>query len=101
MRLDGVEDKTRLLGRIKLEPLVQTYGEIQTNEIILTDERRVHIKERHPQDYELFLEYGELTVTKPDFIIKDEKNCATIFMIKKLVDTNINVVVKVPKKLLK
>ena len=90
-----VEDRTRLLGKIDLRPLVKTFGEIQTNEVIVTDERMEHIMERHPQDYKLFLEYGVSTVTNPDLIIKDGKCDGTIFMVKRLADPNINVVVRV------
>ena len=90
-----MEDRTRLLGKINIKPLVETFGEIQTDEIIVTDERMEHIMERHPQDYKLFLKYGVSTVTKPDFIIKDGKCQGTIFMVKRLADTNINVVVRV------
>lgn len=90
-----VEDKTRLLGKIDINSLIQTFGEIQTDEVIVTDERRRHIIERHPQDYKLFLEYGVFAVTNPDYIIKDGKCDGTIFMIKRLIDTNINVVVRV------
>lgn len=90
-----MEDRTRLLGKINIKPLVQTFEEIQTDEIIVTDERMEHIMERHPQDYRLFLEYGISTVTNPDFIIKDGKCDGTIFMVKRLADTNINVVVRV------
>ena len=90
-----MEDKTRLLGKIDINPLVQIFGEMQTDEVIVTDERMEHIIERHPQDYELFLEYGVSTVTNPDFIIKDSKCNGTIFMVKRLTNTNINVVVRV------
>ena len=95
VKLNEMEDRARLLGKIKLEPSMHTFGKIQTDEIILTNERRIHIMERHPQDYELFLEYGVLTVTQPDIIVKDEKNVGTVFMIKKLTDINISVVVRV------
>lgn len=60
------------------------FGEIQTDEVIIMDERREHIIEQHPQDYDLFLEYGVLTVTHPDIVIKDEKSVGTIFMVKNL-----------------
>lgn len=90
-----VEDKTRLLGKIDINSLIQTFGEIQTDEVIVTDERIRHIIERHLQDYKLFLEYGVFAVTNPDYIIKDGKCDGTIFMIKRLIDTNINVVVRV------
>ena len=89
------EERTRLLGRIDLEPLVPAFGEIQTDEVIITDERREHIIERHPQDYDLFLEYGSSAVTQPDIVIKDEKSAGTVFMVKKLANTNLNVVVRV------
>lgn len=78
-----------------MRPLVDSFGEIQTDEIIVTDERMAHIKDRHPQDYELFLEHGASVVISPDIIIKDEKSVGTIFMIKRLADTNINIVVRV------
>jgi len=89
------EERTRLLGRIDLEPLVPAFGEIQTDEVIITDERREHIIERHPQDYDLFLEYGVSAVTQPDIVIKDVKSAGTVFMVKKLANTNLNVVVRV------
>lgn len=90
-----VEDKTRLLGKIDINSLIQTFGKIQTDEVIVTDERIRHIIERHPQYYKLFLEYGVFAVTNPDYIIKDGKCDGIIFMIKRLIDTNINVVVRV------
>lgn len=67
---------------------------MQTNEIIVTDERMAHIRERHSIDFELFEKYGAQCVQNPDYIIKDGKNRNTIFMIKKLPDTNLNVVSK-------
>lgn len=48
----------------------------------------MHIKERHPEDFELFNKYGTESVRHPDMIIKDEKHTGTIFMIKKLPGTN-------------
>lgn len=85
----------RPLGTINIEPLKKEFGKIQTAEIIITDERVRHIKERHLQDYELFEKYGIWCVQAPDIILKDGKNAGTVFMIKKLPDTNLNVVVRV------
>lgn len=53
-----------------------------------------HIRERHSIDYELFENYGAQCVQNPDYIIKDGKNRNTVFMIKKLPDTNLNVISK-------
>ena len=85
----------RSLGKIKKEVIEKEFGKIQTDEIIVTNEREDNIKMRHPEDYELFQRFGEETVNDPDFIIRDGKNQGTVFMIKKLQGTNLNVVVRI------
>lgn len=85
----------RPLGKIKIDVIEKEFGKIQTDEIIVTNERENHIKVRHPEDYELFQKYGAETVNNPDFIIRDGKNQGTVFMVRKLPDTNLNVVVRV------
>lgn len=85
----------RGLGRINIALLEKEFGKIQTDKIIVTNERLLHIQERHPQDYELFEKYGQDSVQNPDYIIRDMKNEGTVFMVKKLPDTNLNVVVRV------
>lgn len=83
------------LGKINTKVLEKEFGKIQTDEIIVTNERIDHIKERHPEDYDLFEKYGRESVSAPDLIIKDIKNKGTVFMVKKLPETNLNVVVRV------
>lgn len=83
------------LGRIDIQVFSKEFGRIQTDEIIVTNERIAHIRERHPEDYNLFEKYGYESVKSPDLIIKDLKHCGTVFMVKKLPETNLNVVVRV------
>ena len=83
------------LGKIDLSLLKDEFGKIRTDEIIITEERINHIKMRHPEDYSLFNIYGAICVKDPDYIIKDGKHDGTIFMVKKLEDTNLNVVVRI------
>ena len=83
------------LGKMDLSLLKDEFGKIQTDEIIITEERINHIKMRHPEDYSLFNIYGAICVKDPDYIIKDGKHDGTIFMVKKLEDTNLNVVVRI------
>lgn len=83
------------IGKINTKVLEAEFGKIRTDEIVITDERLEHIMERHPEDYNLFQEYAIESVNNPDIIIKDGKNKGTIFMIKSLPDTNLNVVVRV------
>ena len=86
------------LGKIDLSLLKDEFGKIQTDEIIITEERINHIKMRHLEDYSLFNIYGAICVKDPDYIIKDGKHDGTIFMVKKLEDTNLNVVVRIALK---
>ncbi len=83
-----------LLGKLNTQPLEIEFGKIKTNSIIITNERIGHIQERHPKDFTLFEQFGVLAVENPDIILKDTKNENTVFMIKKLANININVVVK-------
>lgn len=83
------------LGEMKIEHIKEEFGEIYTAEIVVTNERIRHIKERHPEDFELFEKYGEDCIKNPDIIIKDSKHDNTIFMIKKHEDINLNLVVRI------
>lgn len=87
--------KIQTLGKINRNFLEDEFGKIQTDEIVITNERLLHIMERHPDDYGLFVKYGVESVINPDIIVKDEKNKGTVFMVKHLKDTNLNVVVRV------
>lgn len=83
------------IGKIDTKILEGEFGKIQTDEIVVTNERIEHIKERHPEDYALFEKYGKESVVSPDLIIKDIKHEGTVFMVKRLPETNLNVVVRV------
>lgn len=70
------------------------FGVLRTSEVIITDERIAHIQSHHPQDYCLFEQYGQEAIFSPDFLVQDEKNFGTVFAIKRLPETNLNVVVR-------
>ena len=82
------------LGKLNIQPLKQEFGNLQTDEIIVTNERIEHIRIHHPQDFDLFEKYGKETVLMPNEIIKDTKHTGTVFMVKRLPETNLNVVVR-------
>ncbi|WP_294409268.1 hypothetical protein [uncultured Ruminococcus sp.] len=83
------------LGKLNTQPLESEFGKLKTDELIVTNERIEHIRVRHPEDFELFEEYSLSVVSDPEFIIKDGKNENTVFVTKKLENTNLNLVVKV------
>ena len=47
--------------------------DIVTDEVIITDERIQHIKERHPNDFELYCQHLRTVVENPDYIIESKK----------------------------
>ena len=47
--------------------------DIVTDEVIITDERIGHIKERHPNDFEIYCDYLKLIVEDPDYIVETSK----------------------------
>ena len=54
------------LGEIDIDVIKSEFGEIQTSDIILTDERKQHIIEKHPDDYMLFQKHCKDILENPD-----------------------------------
>lgn len=67
------------VGKINKDIYKCITEDIVTDEVIITDERIQHIKDRHPNDYERFCAYIPEIVQNPDYIIKANKpNTATV-----------------------
>lgn len=62
-----------LVGKIDIEIYNCITKDITTDEVIITDKQIDHIKNRHPNDYELFNKYFEKIVEQPDYIIETNK----------------------------
>ncbi len=63
-------------------------NDIVTDEVIITEERIRHIKDRHPNDYEKYCEYMAEIVRKPQYIIEANK-ANTALLLKSFEDGNI------------
>ena len=83
-----------VLGTINAQLLVKEFGKLKTNSVIITNERLLHIQQNHPQDMDFFYKYATAIIQDPDIIIKDHKNPETVFMVKLLENTNLNVIIK-------
>ena len=55
--------------------------DIACDEVIITDKQIEHIKERHPDDYELFAKYFEQIINAPDYILAGNTN-RTVLLLK-------------------
>ncbi|MGN0689608.1 MAG: PBECR2 nuclease fold domain-containing protein [Oscillospiraceae bacterium] len=63
----------RYIGKIDIEKYKCITKDIVTDDVIITEERIQHIKNRHPQDYEKYCEYMSEIVKNPQFIIEANK----------------------------
>jgi hypothetical protein len=61
------------VGKIDLNIYRCITSDIVTDEVIITDERIGHIKERHPNDFERYCEYMKEIVEHPDFLIETNR----------------------------
>lgn len=61
------------IGRIDKNIYKCVTENIVTDEVIITDERIAHIKQRHPNDYERFYSYIPEIIGNPDYIIASNK----------------------------
>lgn len=59
--------------------------DIVTDEVIITNERIQHIKDRHPNDYEKYCRFLEDVVKNPDYIVETSKP-NTALILKETVD---------------
>ncbi|MCL1819347.1 MAG: hypothetical protein FWG36_01680 [Oscillospiraceae bacterium] len=84
----------RDIGKINLKIFESEFGKLRTDEVVLTNEREIHIKNRHPQDYAYFEKFGVETIQNPDVILVDKKHNFTVLLIKHLPETNLNVVLR-------
>ena len=60
-----------VVGKIDQEIYQCITNDIVTDEVIITDERIEHIKERHPNDYERFCSYIPEMISNPGVILKE------------------------------
>ena len=91
----GGGERVQEFGRLNPKFGIENeFGTLNTDNVVLTDERIEHIKDHHPEDYELFSEFSAQTVRDPDIILKDPKNENTVFMVCKIKDTNLNTIIR-------
>ena len=57
--------------RLDIEKYRCVSQNIVTDEVIITEERIVHIQQRHPQDYERYAQYMSEMIQKPQYILED------------------------------
>ena len=82
------------IGKIDKNKIGIYSRKIITDDVVLTDERRLHIYEGHTKDFEIIMNNIDRVVLNPREVLVDLKNKDTLFLIDKLDKNNLNVVVK-------
>ena len=82
------------IGKIDKDKIGEFGNQIVTENVILTDERKAHIYEKHSNDFELIINNLDKVVLNPSEVIEDVKSKNTIFMIDKIEKNNLNVIIK-------
>ena len=73
------------IGKIDIEKYKCVTQDIQTDEVIITEERVEHIKEHHPYDYERYFGYVTKIIEDPDYILEANKP-NTAFVLKHIIE---------------
>lgn len=82
------------IGKIDKNKIGEYSNKIITDDIVLTDERKLHIYEKHTRDFHIIINNIDRVAINPSEVLEDTKNKDTLFLIDKLDKNNLNVVVK-------
>lgn len=70
------------IGKVDIEMFREISKSIITDDVVLTEKQREHIKERHPEILEKYEKYFKDVIEKPDYILKDNTRENTALIIK-------------------
>jgi len=82
------------IGKIDKNKLGKYAKKIVTDEVIITNERKLHIFRNHKKDYKIIMNNIDKVVVNPVEVLEDSKNKETLFFIGRLNNNNLNVIVK-------
>lgn len=82
-----VYNSVQTIGKIDIEKYRVVTDKIRTDEVIITDERIAHIKERHPNDFERYEKYIADIIKNPQYILED-KSPSTAVILNEYIEDN-------------
>ena len=68
------------IGKIDMNIYRCVSENITEGDVIITEERISHIKERHPYDFEKYCDYLRKIVEEPDYIIQSNKSNTALIL---------------------
>ena len=83
------------VGKINMKIFKNISYNLITDEVILTNERYLHIIEGHKEDFMIYSNMLPQIIIEPNYILEDYKNQYTVMVIKKVENNNnINVIIR-------
>lgn len=83
------------VGKINMKIFRNISYNLITDEVILTNERYLHIIEGHKEDFMIYSNMLSQIIIEPNYILEDYKNQYTVMVIKKVENNNnINVIIR-------
>lgn len=76
------------IGKINIKLFKKISDRIITDEVVLTDKQKEHIRERHPEILEKYEKYFTEIIEKPDYILKDNARNNTALILKTIEQKN-------------
>ena len=86
-KADKGSSSVQTIGKIDIEKYRVVSQDIRTNEVVITQERIQHIKDRHPNDFERYSGYITEIVESPDYILEANKP-NTAFLLKEFAEAD-------------
>ena len=93
----NIRESKRLqyIGKINTQLFKDISQTIITDEVVLTNKQKEHIKQRHPEVLEKYEKYFNEIIENPDYILKDNTRENTALIIKKIEFAEDNSIVNV------
>lgn len=79
------------IGKIDIKKLGEFSEKILNNEVILTEERIEHIRNKHNNDFDELEEYIREVISEPDYILKDGEHIDTVILLKEIVKNELKI----------
>lgn len=88
----------KYIGELDEEKIGAYKDKLTTKLVIITDERVEHIKEKHPGDYEKYIELLPTIIRNTDYVLENKNNKDTILILKKINEKNKNIQIVIKLK---
>ena len=78
MKTETNESNVHFIGKLDKSIYSCVANGITTDEVIITDERIQHIRDRHPGHYEAVMPFLQMVIAEPDYILEDARNTGLV-----------------------